>query len=276
MARIDYEAEYNNRRRVPESVEILLRWTANSVRFRAAAAAELDVPYGPDSRHRYDLFHAADGGADGPLIVYIHGGYWQRGDRSDYSFVAETFTAAGATVALPSYTLSPQAQVADIVDEMRGFLAALWQKTGRRPVVAGHSAGGHLAAAMMTTDWPAYGDVPTDLVRAGYAVSGVFELEPLIPTSLNDALGLDAATARAASPILWPAPAKGRTFVAAVGGAESQEFLRQSLELTRVWSEAGVIAECVVAPALNHFTVVDEFARPGSAMFTRVLQLARS
>lgn len=275
MTEIDYEAEYNNRRRVPEHTEIMARWAAHSARVRATLAHELDLSYGSGPRNRFDLFAAPEGTADGPLVAYIHGGYWQRGDRVDYSFVAEALVGRGVVVALPSYTLCPEATIAQIVDEMRQFLVALWRRTAKRPVIVGHSAGGHLAAAMMATDWSRH-DAPADLVRAGYAISGVFDLTPLIPTSLNEALRLTPEAAREASPILWPPPPRDRTFVAAVGGAESQEFLRQSLDITAAWSAAGVKAECVVVPNANHFTVVDELTRPESAMVQRILQLAQS
>ena len=274
MTEIDHEAEYNNRRRVPEHTEIMARWAEHSARVRSEVPCELNQPYGPGPRHLYDLFHPSPGPADAPLVVYIHGGYWQRGDRADYSFVAEALVGKGATVALPSYTLCPEATIAQITDEMRRFLVALWRRTSRRPVVVGHSAGGHLAGALLATDWSRH-DAPADLVRAAYSISGVFELEPLISTSLNEALRLTPETAREASPILWRPPPADRTFVAAVGGAESPEFLRQSLVITAAWSAAGVKAECVVVPNVNHFTVVDELARPESAMLQRVIQLAR-
>ena len=273
MTKIDYEAEYNNRRRVPEHEAIATRWAAASAAWRNEADLLADQAYGPGERHRYDLFRAR-GAAKAPLVVYIHGGYWQRGDRTEYSFVAETLVRKGATVVLPSYTLCPEASVADIMEEMRQFLRALWERMNRRPVVVGHSAGGHLAAAMLATPWSDYG-VPADLVRAAYAISGVFELEPLIPTSLNEALQLTPEAARGASPLLWPPPPADRTLVAAVGGAESQEFLRQSLDIAATWSAAGVKAECVVVPNANHFTVVDELTRSESAMVHRVLQLAQ-
>jgi arylformamidase len=178
-------------------------------------------------------------------------------------------------VALPSYTLCPAVKVADIVAEMQRFLKAVWERTNERPVVAGHSAGGHLAAAMLATDWSKVGGVPSDLVRSAYALSGVFDLAPLIGTSINDAVKLDAASAREMSPLLWPAPPKDRTLVAAVGGDESQEFVRQSLAIAGAWSKAGVKAECVVVPGANHFTIVDELARAESAMLARIVGLAR-
>ena len=270
---MDYEAEYNNRRRVPEHVEINARWQAASAAYRSTARADLDQPYGPGERHRYDLYFAGDPKA--PLVVYVHGGYWQRGDRKEYAFLARALNAAGLDVAVPSYSLCPAVSVMDIVGEIRLCLAVLWRKTGKHPLVVGHSAGGHLTAAMVASDWSKVVGVPPDLVRAGVAISGVFDLPPLIPTSLNEALRLDAQTARAASPLFWPPPPKGRTLVAAVGGAESAEFLRQSRDIVAAWRRAGLACEYLEVPGANHFTVVDELTRPGSALSGKVAALAR-
>ena len=272
MTAVTYEAEYNNRERVPEHVGIMERWAAASVAARSSLKADLDVPYGPGPRHRYDLFHGAS--PTSPLVVYIHGGYWQRGEREVNAFVARELVARGVAVALPSYTLCPDGSIADIVGEMRAFLASLWVRTRQYPVVVGHSAGGHLAAAVLAAGVPPVADVPPDMVRAAYSISGVFDLAPLIDTSLNVALKLDEASANAVSPIFWPPPAKSCRFVAAVGGAESSEFLRQNLNMAGVWSAADVKAECVVVPAANHFTIVDELARPDSMMLARIHELA--
>ena len=275
MAALDLEAEYNNRNRVPEHAAIQERWAKASAALRSEARCELDKPYGKAERQKYDLFHPKTGAA-GPLVVFIHGGYWQRGDRKAYGFVAREFIAQGVSVAVPSYSLCPAVSVMDIVAEMRQFLKALYEATRRRPVVTGNSAGGHLTAAMLATDWSKAGGVPSDLVRAGYAISGVFDLAPLIPTSINEAAKLDAAKAREAGPLFWPAPPRDRTFVAAAGGDESQEFIRQSLDITAAWSRAGVKAECVVVPSTNHFTIVDELVRPDSAMLARIVAMAKA
>jgi arylformamidase len=273
MTAIDYEAEYNNRRRVPEHVEILERWQMLSSAYRLAAAPESDRTYGNRERQRYDFFPVGSGAA--PLVVYIHGGYWQRGDRKDFSFIARELNANGISVAIPSYTLCPTASVMEIIDEMGLCLAALWKKTRKRPLVTGHSAGGHLTAAMVANDWGRAAGVPSDLVRAGFALSGVYDLVPLIGTSLNEALYLTNGIARASSPMFRPAPPKGRRFMAAVGGAESSEFLRQSREIAQTWGRAGVVTEEIVVPGANHFTILDEFARAGSPLLTRVVALAR-
>jgi len=269
---LDYEAEYNNRQRVPEYAEINARWQAASAAYRATARAALDQTYGAGERHRYDLFLAGE--ANAPLVVYVHGGYWQRGDRKDYAFLAQALNARGLDVALPSYALCPTVSVTDIVAALRSFLVALWRKTGKRALLTGHSAGGHLTAAMLATDWSAVPGVPTDLVRTGIAVSGVFDLGPLVGTSLNDALGLDAPAARAASPLFWPPPA-GRVLVAAVGGAESAEFRRQSREIATSWQSAGVSCQYLEVPGANHFTVVDELVNPDSALSAKLAECAR-
>jgi arylformamidase len=267
---LDYEVEYNNRARVPQYPEIAERWSLLSSAYRLAASAELDQPYGARERQRYDLFRAE--AAEAPLVMYIHGGYWQRGDRKDYSFVARELNAAGVTVAIPSYTLCPAVSIMEIGDEMQACAAALWRKIGKRPMVIGHSAGGHLTAEMLARTWG--GGVPSDLVRYGYAISGIYDLAPLIGTSLNEALGLTPGTARAASPLFRPPSPKNRRLVAAVGGEESGEFLRQSSALAEAWSKVGIDAKYEAIAGANHFTVVDELLNPDSDMLKRIVLMA--
>ena len=268
----DYEVEYNNSRRVPDAGAIAERWEVASVAYRETAPAELDLRYGPGDRHRYDLFPAQ---GDAPLVVYIHGGYWQGGDRTLYSFLAEGLNANGFTLAGPSYSVCPSVSVLDIVGELRAYLAVLWSRTRTHPLVVGHSAGGHLTAAMVATDWRDVPEVPDDLVRGGIAISGIFDLQPLVSTSINDALGLDLETAREASPSSWPPPAQGRALNAAVGAAESSEFRRQSREIVESWGAAGVETEFLEAPGTNHFTIVDELTQPQSPLFKRVSAMAQ-
>src|ERR1700704_4822703 len=149
MTALDLEAEYRAGLRVPEYVEIMARWKLASRALRDAARCALDQPYGPGERQRYDLFLADARAA--PLVVFIHGGYWRMGDRQDCEFIARAFTASGIDIAFPSYSLCPAVSVLQIVDELRRCLAALWARTRKRPIVIGHSAGGHLTAAMLAT-----------------------------------------------------------------------------------------------------------------------------
>jgi len=269
----DYEAEYNNSRRVPEFPAIAARWQSASNAYRRRARARLDVPYGAGERQRYDLFETGEAAA--PLLVYLHGGYWQEGDRTLYAHLADAFNARGVRVAIPSYSLCPAVEVAEIVAEIQRFLGVLWRETSARPLLVGHSAGGHLTAAMLATDWTAVPEVPGDLIAAGVPISGVFDLEPLVTTSINRALRLDRERARRVSPLRWPRPAGARTVLAVVGAEESAEFRRQSRELCRQWAAPGWETECLEVAGANHFTVIDELARAGSALQERVLALAR-
>lgn len=265
---MDAEAEYNNRARLPSHVDVLARWQAASAAHREAAHAALDQPYGPDERQRYDLFHAA--AADAPLVVYFHGGYWQMGRREATAFVAPALTAAGVELAIPSYRLCPAVGVLDAIDDARRCALALWRRTGKRIVAAGHSAGGHLAAALLATDWQRHG-APADLVPAALAISGVFDLAPLIATTMNAALGLDPDRARAASPLCWPPPTRG-ALVTAVGGEETGEFHRQSHTLRAAWR--ALATDHLVVRDADHFTIVNELTRPDSALFRRTVALA--
>lgn len=271
---MDYEAEYNNRARVPEHLQFADKWAAASEAWRKAGRCEADLAYGAHERQRYDLFHAAALDAKpAAVLVYVHGGYWQWGDRKGHGWVARELNRKGVTVAVPSYRLCPVVGVMDVVADVRACVVAIWKRFGVRMAVAGHSAGGHLTAAMLATDWTLHG-LPADAVPAAYAISGAFDPEPLIGTSIDDGLKLTTETARAADVNRWPAPRAGVRFVAAAGGNESSEFLRQSRDLVARWSKAGVAAEAVVVPDANHFTVVDELGRANSGMTVRIAELA--
>jgi arylformamidase len=210
---------------------------------------------------------------ESPLVVFIHGGYWQALDGSWFSHMARGLNAHGISVAVPTYDLCPQVSVSDIIEQMRQAMFVLSRLSGRL-IVSGHSAGGHLAACMLATDWKAVdASLPSDLVPAAYAISGLFELEPLVPTSINKALRLDEATARAASPLFWKPPSHG-SLDAVVGEAESAEYHRQSRTVVEAWGKAGVAAQYGVVPAANHFTAIAPLADPASLMTLRLRELA--
>ncbi len=275
MAKIDYESEYNNRARVPEHPQIFAQWERDAAAYRAATAGPRHVAmsYGDTARQTIDLFHA-ESGVDAPLAVFIHGGWWRSLEPASFSHMAAGLNAHGISVAVPGYDLCPQVGIADIIEEMRAALLLLWRTCGKRMLVYGHSAGGHLAAAMMATDWPALAPgTPADLVPAGYGISGVYDLSPLTDVSMNADFRLDAAGARAVSPLYWPAP-RGFAFDAAVGALESSEFLRQSRAFADAWGKAGVTTRYEEIAGTNHFTVLAPLADPRSAMVARLVALA--
>ncbi|MCP4620883.1 MAG: alpha/beta hydrolase [Bradyrhizobium sp.] len=269
MTAIDYEAEYNNRARVPEHPALMAGWVKDAADYREQHPPRL-LRYGPGERNRIDLFA---GNSDGPLVVFIHGGYWQSLDGSSFSHCARGLNAHGISVAVPTYDLCPAVTVADIVTQMRMASREL-ARLGQPLVVSGHSAGGHLAACMLATDWTGFdASLPKGLVSAGYAISGLFDLPALVETSINKALGMDQASAKAASPLFWEPPTRG-SLDAVVGGNESAEYFRQSRTIVEAWGRGIVTRFGTVADA-NHFTAIAPLADPNSSMVLRLKDLAR-
>ena len=202
-AHIDYEAEYNNRARVPEHPEIFARWAADAATYRSNAweHSEIGIHYGPSQRHYYDIFRPQKQSGDA-LVVFIHGGYWQALSPSSFSHMAKGLNARCVPVVVAGYDLCPDVSVAAIIDQMRACMVALWRRFQVPLVVCGHSAGGHLAACLLATNWAdVAGDLPPRLVRSAVTISGLFDLSPLVYTSVNDKLGLDDIAARSASPL---------------------------------------------------------------------------
>jgi arylformamidase len=272
---IDLEAEYNNRARVPEHPEILARLDRDAAAYRAACPrAELGLRYGPTARQVIDMFPAKTAGA-APLALFIHGGYWRTNHWSSYSHMAAHLNARGIAVAVAGYDLCPQVTIADIIDQLRAACLFLWRKRKQRMMVFGHSAGGHLAACMVATDWKKLAaDAPADLVPCGYAISGVFDLTPLMQVSMNQDLRLSEAQAKEVSPLFWPVP-PGRIFDAVVGGAESDQFRWQSRVITDGWRRNKVETRYGEIAGANHFTVVAPLSDANSPMVARLTELAK-
>ena len=274
---IDYEVEYNNRARVPEYPEIFARWTREAAAYRDEAGkegrAELGIKFGPSPRQFIDLFSAKADNA--PLAMFVHGGYWRSLEPASFSQMARGMNGRGVTVAISGYDLCPQVSIGDIVRQTQAACLHLWKRFGQRIMVSGHSAGGHLAACMVATDWKALdAGAPADLVPAGYSISGLFDLAPLLHLATNADFKLDAAEARRISPLFWPV-AKGRALDAVVGGIESSEFLRQSKLVTDEWGQRGVATRYEALPGANHFTVCDPMTDPNSAMTGRLAELSK-
>jgi arylformamidase len=266
---VDYEVEYNNRVRVPENPAIMAGWAKDAAAYRELHAPR-SIRYGASARNTIDLF---PGDNNGPIVVFIHGGYWQAFDGSSFSHLAAGLNAHGISVAIPSYDLCPNVTVDRIAGEMREATREL-ARLGRSLVISGHSAGGHLAACMLATDWPAFdASLPENLVVAAYAISGLFDLVPLVETSINHALRLDRASAGAASPLSWKSPRRG-SLDAVVGGNESAEYFRQSRTVVETWGRAGVATRFGVVPNANHFTAIAPLGDPQSPMVLRLKELA--
>jgi len=259
------ESEYNNRAKVPEHATIMAGWTRDAAAFRSShAQAELDLKYGPTERQALDIFWPG-AGRDFPLAMFIHGGYWQALDKNSLSHLARGFLAHGIALAVPSYDLCPAVSLAVLTEQLRAAAGFLISHHGRDVYATGHSAGGHLAAMLLATDFSARG-VPGK-VSGGYAISGLFDLEPLIETSINAGLKLDTAEARALSPVNLPAP-PGRLHAFA-GDLEGEEYASQSRRIAQAWGGTwGLI------PGANHFTVIEKLTVPDSDMMKTIARAA--
>ncbi|HUP29245.1 MAG TPA: alpha/beta hydrolase [Usitatibacter sp.] len=266
------EREYNNRRLVPDHPAYFARWEADSAFVRSTLPCALDLSYGPDVRHRIDLFPADR--ARGTLL-FIHGGYWRSLDKGMFSWLASAWVAAGVNVALLNYRLAPEVRIEEIVDDVVAGTNWLFANgpthgiTMERVVVSGHSAGGHLTAALLAAPRAALTFDPARIVGA-VPISGVFDFAPLRLFSFNTDFRLDEDSVRRLDLAGRQRTVKAPLVIAA-GAAESSEFQRQSRLLADAWKPQ--VKSLLLLPGLNHFSVVDAFTERGQPLYEATLAL---
>lgn len=275
------DAQLNLRDRWPEHPEFFARWARDSAALRGRLGGHLDLAYGPSAGQRLDLF-VPQGARGAPLLIFIHGGYWQALDKGDFSYLAAPYLAAGIAFVSLNYDLAPDVSVAEIVRQVRAATAWLYHNArtyGADPdrlYVSGHSAGGHLTVMAMGDDWhedPAYGGgLPRDLVKGGCTVSGVYDLEPLRLSYHQAVLGLDPDMARRMSP-LGNLPDHAGPLIFALGSEETEEFHRQQGLYLDAWRGAGLSATVVDLPGANHFSAIDAFGTADHPLFAAVSSL---
>ena len=272
------DAQYNNRARVPDCAAVMQRWAeASALARQGATAARLDVRYGDGAGETLDIFPAANPGA--PILVFIHGGYWRALDKADHSFVAPAFNAQGATVVVPNYALCPAVSIEHITLQMARAVAWVWRHAdsfggdAARIALAGHSAGGHLAAMLLSCRWRELADdLPAQPLTGALAISGLYDLEPLRHTPLLQGdLKLTPQSVARLSPAFFPRP-KAAKLHAIVGLEESDEFLRQNHLIRDVWGPTAVPV-CETVPGANHFTVLNRLADSASRPHELALRL---
>jgi arylformamidase len=278
--------QYNNRELVPEHPQYFARWQQSSALARSRMSSHLDLAYGEKAGdtageaagETLDLFPARKG--DGSCLMFIHGGYWRSLDKKDFSFLAPPLVDAGISLAVVNYDLCPKVTLEEIVRQMLRASRWLWlhaEDYGMdqdRLYVGGHSAGGHLAAMMMCAQWPHFDQrLPKDLWKGALAISGVYDLRPLIEVDfLQPDLRLDEALATRLSPALM-VPATRCPVMTCVGGDESSEFHRQNAMLGERWRTA--FAGDIPMPGTHHFSVVDGLAEQKSALFAGARRLMK-
>ena len=274
--RVFLSREYNNRALVPDHPQYFARWAEQSARARSTMTCYLDREYGPAPGEKLDIFPARKG--DGSVLMFIHGGYWRSLDKADFSYLAPSWVDAGVSLVVVNYDLCPKVTIEEIVCQMLRASAWLYRHAEEygmdeeRLFVCGHSAGAHLTAMMMAAQWPVFDPgLPRDLFKGALAISGVYDLRPLVDVDFLSAdLRLDEASALKVSPAFLPPATRAPVFTC-VGGLESSEFKRQNALLAARWKR--VLAEDVPMPGADHFTVIDALGQPGSALFAATRRL---
>jgi len=273
----ELDAQYNARGSVANHEAVIAQREADSKAALARFPHTLDVAYGPSEAEKLDIFPAGGEGPK-PIHLYFHGGYWYSRDKNQFSFLANRFQPAGAALLIVNYTLMPAVDLDKLVDQCRAAVA--WAHANAagfggdpdRLFVSGNSAGGHLAAMLMATDWPATAGLPADTVKGGCAFSGLYDLEPVRRAYINDILGLDEGHVARNSPLTLK-PATRAPIVFAVGADETDEFRRQSRDMAAAWKAHGADATFLERPGQNHFSIVADFADPKSPLSQAAFQM---
>lgn len=262
----DWDDAYDNGPNIPQGERWPALWVEPAKVFRqglvANGRARLGLAYGAAPRNFFDLF-LPESPPKG-LVVFIHGGFWRRLDRSFWSHLAAGPLAHGHAVAMPSYTLCPDIRVSGIVKEIGAAVGAAAEMVGGPIRLAGHSAGGHLVTRMISTTSPLPGSTQARIVNT-VSISGVHDLRPIMRTKMNDDLRIDAEEARAESPALLE-PMAGARLACWVGAGERSEFIRHNALLANLWKGLGATTLCVEEPDRHHFNVLDGLADPDHAL----------
>jgi len=274
FSQAELDREYDARGAAPDGQKFRDLLKRESERARAALDCRLDVPYGPGKAEILDIFPAREAGA--PLVFFIHGGYWRSSSQRDLDLFATTFVPAGAAYVSVNYALAPEASIDGIVRQCRSALAWCWKHAGDfnadpdRIYVNGRSAGGHLVGMMLAAGWREQAGLPPDLIKGATAVSGLFDLEPVRLSSVNDWARLDKESAWRNSPVHHP-PARGCPLILAWGGEETAEFKRQSDLYSLAWRSRGFPCTTLELPGRHHFATMPDLLDTASPLARAVL-----
>ena len=271
------DTELNLRQRTPEHVEFFSRWAAESAVVRRNQDCRLDLAYGDGESQTLDLFLPSKQPA--PLLIFVHGGYWQSLDKGDFSFLAPAFLSRGIAFASLNYSLAPDAAIGQMVEETCQAVAWLLERGGDfgvdagRIAICGHSAGGHLACMAYSADWAARLGETGSPLRFCCSVSGIYQLEPLRHSYQQDVLKIDAAVVSRLSPqSVIPETSVG-PLVVAVGDEEPNEFIVQQAEYLEAWRAAGHLGQEIPLSGRHHFSAVEALSEADHPLYSAVCAL---
>ena len=278
LTRDEIEEQYMLRNTRPsyETTDIP-RWKKLSANFRAKTSGNRDIVYGSRPRNGLDLFYPNN--TPEGLVLYIHGGYWQRGDKSVYSFIAEPFINRGHAVAVINYQMCPDVKLTEIAPQIRTAILYLWNNADRLGIpksnfnLLGHSAGAHLTAEMLFTNWQVEDKkVPKNLIHAVVAISGIYDFEPILYCSENEGIRMDEVEAKAAS-VIHRKPTSDIPNIIAFGLNEPSEMQRQSIDFAKVLYASSDNTELIKINNADHFETVDTITDESSRLFIQTCKL---
>jgi len=269
----ELDRQYNQRAWVTNADELIGRYATMSDAVRARLGEPESIAYGVTPIETFDLYRASR--ASAPILVFLHGGAWQRLSKREHAFAAETFVRAGAHFAAVDFAAVPAVTLVDLVDQVRGAVAFLYRNGARLGVardrihLVGHSSGGHLAACAMTTDWAALG-LPQP-VKGGLCVSGIYDLRPVRLSARNSYLRLDEAGEQALSPrrhldrLTCP-------LIVAAAESDAPEFRRQARDFAAAAAHAGATVRHIEGRGFNHFDFIETLADPQGVLGKLMLE----
>lgn len=274
----ELDAQYNLRALIPDSATRYEEFCeSESEKLRTELDHRLDLPFGPTLAEHLDVYPAPGTRGDAPILVYVHGGFWVLRTSKEFGFVARGPASKGVATVVTNYAVAPAVKLGEMVRQTRAAVAWAYKNAASfggdpdRLHVVGHSAGGHLVATLLMTDWEGEYGLPGDVIKGTTAISGLYDLSPFPYTFLQPKLGLTADEVLEYSPILH-VPDEAPPLLLPYGERETEGFKQQSEDFLAAWKAKGLDGTVLPIPGKDHFDILDGFLDARSTLLSPILE----